>query len=141
MAEITLRGIVDAIAALSLAGVRTVYAEPPSNVTTDELPALWPELPTLDSGDFVFSCDTLNTTATMQFVIAVSPYGQKTQPIRFNDSVDIVDQLRTVLSTTSHGGTWSYSTFLYFELSVGTDINTMTAFYWGIRATITARNS
>lgn len=140
--ELKLRGLIDAVTALEITGVKKVYTEPPPNTNRPQTPALWPELPFLERGEMLFSCDALNVRASLSFVVAIAPYGQKTQEVKFDLAVDMADAIKTALDTlTDPAATTYFCNFLDLEISVTTDIQTMTAAYWGVRATVTAENA
>lgn len=142
MADIlTMRGMVDAIIAIDLKSVEVVYNAPPESVATPDLPALWPSLPSVASNDAVLVCDGFTGDVTMDIVIAVEPYGQDEQEVRFDFAIQLGDELRAALSTTSYQPVWDYSFHTDYEISVVTDINVGDSWYWGIRATVTARNA
>ena len=132
---LTLRGMVDAIIALDIPSVRRVFPAPPENVSTADLPAMWPALPSIATNDREIFCKATTEDIAMSLFVAVEPYGQDTQANRFDLAIALGDELRTAFNA------WEYSLWLDYDIAVTTAQVVAQTGYWGIIAELTARNA
>lgn len=85
--------------ALTVTGVRRVYDAPPSQLSTAQLPAMYPRLPegntsiaTLGEALDLFSC-------AGELVIVVAPLSQDSNKVNMNDAISLMDALHTTLAS------------------------------------------
>jgi len=128
-----------AIQALIVSGVTTHFDEPPRALSTAQLPAAFPLMPSGAMGEKVLSCWSQNKTRSIGFVIAIEAVGQGTQPQNYARLAALMDNLETALDglEKSQGGT--LANFIEYDIAAeifevaGND-------YWSVVATVSARD-
>jgi len=95
---------ITALSAMSVTGVTRVYAYPPTSLNNADLPAMWVQLPTMDSGrPLVLSAASGWPRLTVDVIIAVEPVGTGTQAANFAAQVTLLDALDAALAATDIG--------------------------------------
>lgn len=118
----TFRSFVDALEALNISGVETVFDKgPPKSLTTERLPAQFVQLPRGEDRGFVFGeFEAIFSQFTADLVVAVEAVGQGEEPYHnFDETVDMMDNVNSALSSVS-----------------GCDVIAKTKHTWEIRQTI-----
>ncbi len=128
-----------AIQGLTITGVTRHYDEPPASLSTADLPAAFPLMPSGALGEKALSCFAQNKTRSIGFVICLEAVGQGTQPQNYGLIAARMDNLETALDALekSQGGT--LANFLEYEM--GAEIFEVAGnAYWAIVATVNARD-
>ena len=86
-----------AIRAMFVQGVTQHFREPPRQVTTAQLPAAFPLMPSGALGEKVLSCWNTNKTRSIQYIVAIEPVGQGTQSQNYDRLADMMDKLEVAL--------------------------------------------
>lgn len=137
----TNKAFLDAVQGLTPQGVRRIYAEPPRQVNTAELPVSFPLMPSGSLGEKSVSCYSTNKTRSIGYVVCLEPVGQGTQPQNYALLATTMDHLETALDTLekSQDAVDGVANFIEYDISAviftiaGTD-------YWAIEATVSARD-
>jgi len=120
---------------LTVTGITRHYDNPPNSLNTADLPAAWPSIFSGGYGDYEWSCNELNETFTMSFVVACEAVNQNNIPENYEQMVDIADNLRTALNTID------VTTFIRpLQIQAATVTVAGTAYY-GLVCTIEGANS
>jgi len=82
---------------LTVTGVRTKQASPPTQVTTATVPILFPLLPTIGSDTITVDYGGGLTNARLNLVIAMEPQGQNTGSTVYLAALTMVESLNTAL--------------------------------------------
>jgi len=85
------------LAALPVTGVVKLYTSPPTQLTTAQLPAMWPRLPQGETQIVAMTGGTGLPALTCDLVIAVEVLGQNTQPANYAKALTTIDALQTAL--------------------------------------------
>lgn len=106
MSAITYRTFVDGLEGLTISGVVKQHTQgPPAAINSGELPCSWVQLPAVSSEErgLAFGGGGREDRLRAEVVYAVEAYGQGTQPINFDATVDGVDNLTAALrGSTAH---------------------------------------
>jgi len=82
---------------LSITGVTRAYDEPPTSLSTADLPALWVQFPVGEEGPLTFQAHGGWPTLRAQLVIAYEAVGQSTQAANFSGTVAMMDNIAKAL--------------------------------------------
>jgi hypothetical protein len=124
-----------AVAALSIAGRKRAYTSPPMQITTADLPASYPRLPSGGlNPDSLSTCTSSGNRRVVDLVVVVEPMGQGTQPQNYAATLAIIDAVENALRTASDGGT--ITPWLEWTLSIAPVVVGDTP-YWAVTATVT----
>ena len=121
-----------ALAGLSVTGVERSYTHPPTALSTADLPAMWPGLPSGDEPMLTYQTNGGWPEMTCDLIIAVEPVGQNTQSANYTDMLTSMDNLSTALRTASIGRgplTWNITGNVQVDVAGTT--------YWAVIATVT----
>ena len=119
------------LSGLTIAGVTKAYSAPPTQLSTAQLPAMWPRLPSGETTIATMTGAAGLPSLTCDLVIAVEAYGQNTQPANYAKALAIIDALQAALADEALDGvvdTWQ------MRLDVEQIGDTA---YWAIVATVT----
>lgn len=83
---------------LTITGVTRHYDNPPLSLNTADLPAAWPSIFSGGYDGYEWSCNELNETYSMSFVVACEAVNQSRMPENYELMIDIADNLRTALN-------------------------------------------
>jgi hypothetical protein len=119
------------LSGLTVAGVRKVYTSPPVQLSTAQLPAMWPRLPSGESTVVTMAGGLDLPVLRCDLVIAVEPWAQNTQPVNYGRALALLDALQAALADESAEGTVDSWT-----VRIGGEAIGETAF-WAIIATVT----
>ena len=92
------------LSGLTITGVTKAYGAPPAQLSTAQLPAQWPRLP---SGEMTIASLTGAAglpSLTCDLVIAVEVIGQNVQPANYAKCLAMIDALQTALTTEALDG-------------------------------------
>jgi hypothetical protein len=124
-----------AVAALSITGRKRAYSSPPMQITTADLPASYPRLPSGGlNTDSLSTCTNSGNRRVVDLVVVVEPLGQGTQPQNFAATIAIIDAVEAALRTASDGGI--ITPWLEWAITTAPVIVGDTP-YWAVTATVT----
>ena len=124
-----------ALSALSITGVKRVYAYEPDSVSTADIPAQYVALPTGDagkSGDWAAVCDDHSKTRVASLVVLVEAAGQEQTLRNFANTLVMMDRVETALDGLSVG------VFRDYTIKAGV-VEKGGAPFWAVLAEITVR--
>jgi hypothetical protein len=119
------------LSGLTVAGVRKVYTSPPVQLSTAQLPAMWPRLPSGESTVVTMAGGLDLPMLRCDLVIAVEPWQQNTQPANYGRTLALLDALQAALAAECDDGTLDSWTVRIDGEMVGE------VPYWAIIATVT----
>ncbi len=125
--------VVPALAALDVAGVNRRFAHPPASLNAADLPALWVQLPSGDSGPPVVFTGERWPTLRVDVVIALTPVAQSTVEQCFAATLVMMDALSHALAAVTIGptrATWSIRQDV---------VSVAEAAHWAVVATVEVR--
>ncbi len=128
-----------AIQAMTVTGVSRHYEEPPRKLSTADLPAAFPLMPSGALGEKSLSCYDTNKTRSIGYVVAIEPVGQGTQAENYGQLAAVMDNMETAFDALekSQGGTLAN----FIEYEIAAEIFAVAGIdYWSIVATISARD-
>jgi len=128
------RSFVDALTSLTVVGVQRKYTEPPKSISSADLPAMYPGLPSGEETAMTFQTAGGWPTLICDLIVVVEAVAQDTQSVNFAATVDIMDNLSSVLRQASIGRaalTWTMTTNVQVQIAGTT--------YWAVVATINGR--
>jgi hypothetical protein len=132
----TMTAFVTALAALDVDGIRRAYVYPPLQISTADLPASFIR-PPQSTYDPVSICDDTSDTFVCQFVVAIEPTGQSTQPANYEALITMIDNVNTTLKADWRNlgamVTWQINAQDREPIILGQTP------YWGVTATVTTR--
>lgn len=131
----TYKAFTTAIAALSVAGVRRKFTEPPTSIGSADLPAMWPGLPRGDERAMTFTAEGGWSSIICDLVIAVEAVAQDTQSANYTSTMTIIDALSTALRATSVIGRAK----LAWSIQANVQVAVAGIPYWAVIATIEGR--
>lgn len=102
--------VVTALASLEVAGVQRRTPHPPASLNAADLPALWVQLPSSESGPPVVCTGERWPTLRVDVVAAVVPVAQSTAAESFAATLAMMDALAEALAAATIGParlTWS----------------------------------
>ena len=85
------------LAGLNVAGVTKHFSQAPSQLSTAQLPAMWPRLPSGKTEVATLNGETGWDVLTCDLLVAVEAESQGTQPQNWQRSISIVDALQVAL--------------------------------------------
>ncbi len=85
------------LAGLTVGGVVKRFAQAPAQLSTAQLPAMWPRLPSGDAQVATLDGDSGLDVLTCELVVAVEVMGQGTQVSNWNKAIAVVDGLHAAL--------------------------------------------
>ena len=95
MAFTTYSAFVTALAGLTVTGVTRSYTEPPTQISTAGVPAMFPRIPAGAGEVEVLSGGSEISRATAELVVAIEPVAQNMTSINFAAAVTMMDSLET----------------------------------------------
>ena len=95
----TLTAFTAALGALSVAGVKRQYGEPPASLSGADLPASWVQLPESTEAPLTFQANGGWPTLKGQLVIAYQATAQGTQAANWAGTLALLDALAAALHT------------------------------------------
>jgi len=119
------------LAALSVTGVERKYTHPPTALSTADLPAMWPGLPSGDEPHMTFQAGGGWPQLTCDLIIAVEPVGQNTQSVNYSNMITAMDNLSTALRGASIG-----RSTLTWNITGNVQIAVAGTTYWAVIATV-----
>lgn len=119
------------LAGLNVAGVTKRFTSPPTQLSTAQLPAQWPRLPSGETQIATLTGAAGLPTFACDLVIAVEAYQQNTQPANYAKALAVIDAMQTTLTTEALN-----SDLDSWQMRVDVDQVGDTA-YWVIVATVT----
>ena len=129
---------VTALQGMTVTGVTRHYDEPPASVTTADLPAAFPAMPTGEKGEYLTSCVALTKVRTMQYIILMEATGQSTQAVKYGALAAQMDNLETALEALEKP-TGTLSNFVEYTITTTGDFLLGEHAYWAIVADVTSR--
>ena len=87
------------LSGLDVTGVVKAYTAPPTQLSTAQLPAMWPRLPSGETTIATMTGAAGLPSLACDLVIAVNAYGQGMQPVNYAAALTIIDALQTTLTT------------------------------------------
>jgi hypothetical protein len=126
----------DAIQALRPTGVTRFYAQQPRSLTTSDLPAAWPMLPSVSRGEPLATCGDGEKVRTLGYMVAINPINQDIPSENPEAAAPIVDALETAFETLE-----STMIFIEYEIATSAEIAVAGTAYWGLECTVTGRNA
>lgn len=93
----TFAAFVTALKDLNVTGVATKLTEPPLSLNGAALPAQWVQLPQLSNEPMTFEAMRGWPVLRAQFIVAVEPVGQGTQPANWSQAINMVDYVDAAL--------------------------------------------
>ena len=119
------------LAGLDVTGVVKRYSSPPTQLSTAQLPAQWPRLPSGETQIATMSGGVGIPSLTCDLVVAVEAYGQNTQPANYTKALTVIDALQVALTAEALDGVVDS-----WQLRLDAEQIGDTA-YWVIVATVT----
>ena len=130
-----------AIRAMFVQGVTQHFREPPRQVTTAQLPAAFPLMPSGALGEKVLSCWNTNKTRSIQYIAVIEPVGQGTQSQNYDRLADMMDKLEVALDNLEKSQDPTDGIANFIEYDIGAEIFPIgDNDYWAIVATVNARD-
>jgi len=86
---------VQSVADLSITGVTRIYDEPPSTISTADLPASYPRLPEMTREVISLGYTAGLPEHVVELVILVEPVGTDTNAANFAEMVSLIDNANT----------------------------------------------
>jgi hypothetical protein len=123
-----------ALAGLTVTGVTRQFANPPASISTADLPALWPGLPSGNEPVMTFQTPGGFPALRCDLIAALEPVGQNTQAANYTATIAMMDNLSTALRGTQIGRgpmTWT--------ITANVQINVAGTAYWAVIATVEIR--
>ena len=124
---------VSALAAMNVTGVKRRYDAPPRQISTADLPASYPRLPSGQEGPLTAQGQGGWPHFSAEYVILVEPVGQGQQAVNFASAVALIDNLSAAFRTAALAkgkNTWTIR-------QAAVAFSETTAF-WAIIATVSA---
>jgi hypothetical protein len=118
-----------------ITGVTRFYDEPPASLSTADLPAAFPLMPSGVLGERVTSCVDDSKTRLMDYVICVEAAGQGTQAQNYAALAAIMDSLEDKLDALTTAN------FTDYEIAANTTFAVADIPYWSIVASVSMRSS
>jgi len=87
------------LAGLSITGVVKAYSSPPTQLSTAQLPAQWPRLPSGETAVASLGGEMGLPSFTCDLVVSIEVIGQNTQPANYTKALALIDALQTALTT------------------------------------------
>lgn len=119
------------LAGLTVPGVARRFNAPPTQLSTAQLPAMWPRLPRGASNVVTLGSALDMAVLTCDLIVAVEPVGQNTQPTNYAKAIGLIDALQSALAAEAAGGMVDSWTFRLDGELVGETA------YWVVVATVT----
>jgi len=95
----TYAAFVPAFLDMTVTGVVTYADEPPNQITTAELPLMFPRFPGGNNSVQAFNGGVGLTMATVELVIVIEPVRQNMQSVNFAAALALLDNLASALTT------------------------------------------
>jgi len=128
---------VDEVAAVTLTSAVRQYTYPPRHLNTADLPASY-VMPPSSTYEIVATCDGVNDTFVVVWVVATEAVGQNRQPQNFEAMVQMMDEINAALKAATFTDmlppTWTLTAQDNAPIIVADTA------YWGVTATITAQS-
>lgn len=86
------------IAGIKVDGIRRNFDGPPSRLSTAQLPAMWPRVPTANAENAVLCGGVGLLTIVCELVVAIEPLGQGESIANFETALTIMDNLHVALT-------------------------------------------
>ena len=119
------------LAGLDVTGVTKRYTSPPTQLSTAQLPAQWPRLPSGETQIATLTGGAGLPSLSCDLVIAVEVVAQNTQPANYAKALGIIDALQAALATEALDNVVDS-----WQMRLETDVLGDTL-YWVIVATVT----
>lgn len=95
----TFNSVQATLGGLTVTDVTTVLTYPPDQVNVADMPIMFPQVPEGEAAIGSFSGGSDLDRMTMELIVVIGPSRQNTAQANFNKTVDIMDNLNTVLKT------------------------------------------
>ena len=95
---LTMAGLVDGLTGLSWSGITKVFGEMPQQVTTANIPYMYPRIPASSAAAATFSAAIGLRSATVELVTVVGTPSQGTNAAKFDKMVALIDSMHAVLA-------------------------------------------
>lgn len=131
----TYTAFIASLAGLTVTGVARSYDHTPNQLSTADLPALFPRLP--EGGlnlETLSTCTDDGNTRTAELVIAIEAANQSTVSDNFSATVTMLDNLESALDTEQQSG--GIMPMIEYGILAG-NINISDTDYWAVVATVT----
>jgi len=92
------------LAGLDVTGVVKAYSAPPTQLSTAQLPAMWPRLPSGETTIATMTGAAGLPSLTCDLAVAVEVIGQNVQPANYAKALTMIDALQTALTAEAIGG-------------------------------------
>jgi len=119
------------LAGLDVTGVTKRYTSPPTQLSTAQLPAQWPRLPSGETQIATLTGGAGLPSLSCDLVIAVEVVAQNTQPANYAKALGIIDALQAASATEALDNVVDS-----WQMRLETDVLGDTL-YWVIVATVT----
>lgn len=119
------------LAGLSITGVVKAYSSPPTQLSTAQLPAQWPRLPSGETAVASLGGEMGLPSFTCDLVVSIEVIGQNTQPANYAKCLAVIDAMQTALTTEALDGVVDTWTLRMDGEQIGDTA------YWVIVATVT----
>jgi hypothetical protein len=86
------------ISGLSVTGVSKTFTTQPSRLSTSQLPAMWPRIPSGSAGNVVLCGSVGLTEVVCELLVAIEPVDQSNNDHNFSACLTIMDNLQTALA-------------------------------------------
>jgi hypothetical protein len=125
----------DAVQALRPTGIKRHFSQPPRSLETADLPAAWPMLPSVESGQEVTFCVDSGKTRTIGYMVALNPVNQDIPSQNMKALAPIVDAVETAFDA------MDIMEFIDYTIETTAEIQVGGTFYFGLNCTLTGRNA
>lgn len=119
---------------LTVTGISRTFTEPPTSISSADLPAMYPGLPSGEETAMTFQTSGGWPTLTCDLIVAVEAVAQDTQSANFSATVEIMDNLSSALRLASIGRsalTWMITANVQVQIAGTT--------YWAVVATVNGK--
>ena len=99
MAYTTFAAFADALVGLTYSGVTRNYSYPPQQISTADMPLMYPRLPEVSHDVIDLAYGVSTEQAQIELVFLVEPGGQNINEANFDAMVALLDAIDTTLST------------------------------------------
>lgn len=124
----------EAVADLSVTGVKRKLTAPPASLASTDLPASWPGLPRGIEPAMTFTSAGGWPALFCDLIVAVEAVGLNTQSANYANTIEIMDNLSTALRGASIG-----RSKIIWEITANVQVSVGDTTYWAVIATIEGR--
>ena len=95
---LTIAGLVNGLTGLSWTGITKVFGEMPQQVTTANIPYMYPRIPAASAASATFSAAIGLRSATVELAVVVGTPSQSTNAAKFDKVLALIDNMHDVLA-------------------------------------------